>query len=258
MFTGVGGTVLGLSEYFGRLVLLGRDTVVSFFRRPFRRDLYLKQIVEIGARSQLVVLVTGAFTGAVFAAQTFFQFHRLGMDSAVGAVVSVSMFRELGPVLTALMLSGRVGAAIAAEIGTMKVTEQVDALRAMGVDPVDYLVVPRVAALLSSAPLLVAECVGVAVTAGYLVAVRVLGVSHAYYVTNMLKFTTGRDIKMALVKGFAFALVIGFIACDQGLRARNGAAGVGRAPTEAVVIASLVVLIANFFLSFALNLVFPA
>jgi hypothetical protein len=133
-----------------------------------------------------------------------------------------------------------------------------DALRAMGVDPVDYLVVPRVAALLSSAPLLVAECVGVAVTAGYLVAVRVLGVSHAYYVTNMLKFTTGRDIKMALVKGFAFALVIGFIACDQGLRARNGAAGVGRAPTEAVVIASLVVLIANFFLSFALNLVFPA
>jgi phospholipid/cholesterol/gamma-HCH transport system permease protein len=231
-----------------------RATVVA----PLRWKLLLRQVVEVGFRSQLVVLVTGGFTGAVFAAQTFFQFHRLGMDSAVGAVVSVSMFRELGPVLTGLMVAGRVGAAIAAEIGTMKVTEQIDALRALGVNPIDYLVVPRAFALMISMPLLVAECVGLGIAAGYFVGTQVLGISEPYYVHNMLKFTAMRDIKMALSKGFVFAIIIAFVSCHQGLNAKEGAVGVGRAPTEAVVIGSLAILIINFFLSFALNIIFPA
>lgn len=253
-----GATTLSFIRYLGELAILFRDTAISLKAAPIRWRLVLRQVAEVGFRSQLVVLVTGAFTGAVFSAQTYFQFHRLGMDSAVGAVVAVSMFRELGPVLTALMLSGRVGAAIAAEIGTMKVTEQIDALRALGVHPVDYLIVPRVIALIVSGPLLVAECIGLGIFAGYFVATRVLGVSNAYYMTNMLKFTTGRDIKMALIKGTVFAALIGFIACREGLRTSQGAVGVGRAPTQAVVNASLIILIVNFFLSFALNIIFPA
>lgn len=258
IFQAIGSNAIRQLQYVGQLAFLVRETAVSIRVAPMRWGLLLKQVSEIGFRSQLVVVVTGAFTGAVFSAQTYFQFHRLGMDSAVGAVVAVSMFRELGPVLTALMLSGRVGASIAAEIGTMKVTEQIEALRSLGVHPIDYLIVPRIVALIISTPLLVAECIGLGIGAGYLVATKVLGVSQAYYMTNMLAFTTGRDIKMALIKGMAFAGLIGFIACEEGLQTTNGAAGVGRAPTQAVVIASLVILISNFFLSFLLNIFFPA
>ena len=253
----LGRTVLSVLRYLGELALLFWETCVSIVVAPIRWRLFFGQLVEIGFRSQLVVLVTGGFTGAVFAAQTFFQFHRLGMESAVGAVVSVSMFRELGPVLTGLMVAGRVGAAIAAEIGTMKVTEQIDALRALGVQPIDYLVVPRTLALMISMPLLVAECVGLGIVAGYFVGTKILGISEAYYVHTMLKFTAMRDIQMALTKGLVFGVLIVFISCHQGLNARQGAVGVGRAPTEAVVIASLAVLIVNFFLSFALNIFFP-
>jgi phospholipid/cholesterol/gamma-HCH transport system permease protein len=257
-FKALGHASLGLMRYLGELAFLVCDTAESIRVAPLRWRLLLRQIAEIGFRSQLVVIVTGAFTGAVFSAQTYFQFHRLGMDSAVGAVVAVSMFRELGPVLTALMLAGRVGASIAAEIGTMKVTEQIEALRALGVHPIDYLIVPRVLALIISGPLLAAECIGLGIGAGYLVATKVLGISEAYYVTNMLKFTTERDLKMAMIKGVCFAVLIGFIACAEGLKTSQGAVGVGRAPTQAVVIASLVILISNFFLSFALNIFFPA
>jgi len=253
----LGRPPIAFARYMGELAFLIKDTAVSICTAPIRWRLFLRQVAEIGFRSQLVVGVTGAFTGAVFAAQTYFQFHRLGMESAVGAVVSVSMFRELGPVLTGLMVAGRVGAAIAAEIGTMKVTEQIDALRALGVQPIDYLVVPRTLAMLISMPLLVAECVGLSVLAGYFVATQVLNISDAYYLNTMIKFTTGRDIQMALTKGFFFGIIIVFVSCHQGLNAREGAVGVGRAPTESVVISSLGILIANFFLSFALNIVYP-
>src|SRR5438094_5608221 len=209
----LGGNFVSFTAYLGELLLLALDTVLAICKAPIRWKLTLSQVLEVGYRSQLVVIVTGGFTGAVFAAQTYFQFHRLGMDSAVGAVVAVSMFRELGPVLTGLMLAGRVGAAMSAEIGTMKVTEQIDALRALGVYPVDYLVVPRVLAMMFSTPLLVAECVGLGIMAGYFIAVDMLDVQGAYYVKYMLNFTGARDIKMALTKGFIFSLLIVFISC---------------------------------------------
>ncbi len=256
-FAYFGRTFLSFFSYLGELVLLAADSFKSMFVAPIRWRLFFTQLLEVGYRSQLVVLVTGGFTGAVFAAQTYFQFHRLGMDSAVGAVVAVSMFRELGPVLTGLMLAGRVGAAMSAEIGTMKVTEQIDALRALGVYPVDYLVVPRVLAMMLSTPLLVAECVGLGIVAGYFIGVHLLDIQGAYYLDYMLKFTGSRDIKMALSKGFVFSLLIVFVSCHQGLNAKEGAVGVGRAPTEAVVIGSLAILITNFFLSLLLNAIFP-
>ena len=257
MFRTIGRTALNFLQYIGELATLACETLVSIVVAPVRWRLFWRQVVEMGFRSQLVVAVTGGFTGAVFAAQTYFQFHRLGMESAVGAVVSVAMFRELGPVLTGLMVAGRVGAAIAAEIGTMKVTEQIDALRALGVHPIDYLVVPRALAIMVSMPLLVGECVGLSLVAAHLVGTKVLGISEPYFLHQMVMWTGSRDIVMALTKGFFFAVLIVFISCHQGLNTKDGAVGVGRAPTEAVVISSLAILVVNFFLSFALNVIFP-
>jgi phospholipid/cholesterol/gamma-HCH transport system permease protein len=258
MLTTLGRNALSLLKYLGELAFLAYETCASIFSAPIRWRLLLRQVVEVGWRSQPVVVVTGAFTGAVLTAQTFFQFNRLGMKSAVGSVVAVAMFRELGPVLTGLMVSGRVGASIAAEIGTMKVTEQIDALRALGVHPIDYLVVPRVVAMMISMPLLVAEACAISIAASRYVSSQVLGVTGPYDWANTIHYVGPRDLKMALTKGVVFAVLIVFIACHQGLNTKNGAVGVGRAPTEAVVLGSLAILIINFFLTFALNIVFPA
>lgn len=257
MLTATGRTALSFIRYLGELTLLAYETATSVVVSKLRVKLLVRQLYEVGWRSQLVVIVTGMFTGAVLTAQTYFQFSKLGMKSAVGSVVAVALFRELGPVLTGLMVAGRVGASFAAELGTMKVTEQIDALRSLGVHPNDYLVVPRVLALLISMPLLVAESVGLAILASYFVGTQLLDISAPYYAENIYRYVGSRDIKMALVKGFCFAVVIAFVSCHQGLHAKEGAVGVGRAPTEAVVICSLGILIINFFLTFLLNMLFP-
>src|SRR5512140_558452 len=253
-FSALGAPLLAFVQYLGELVLLAADTFRSIFTHKLRWKLFLNQVVEVGLLSQLVVIITGAFTGAVFSAQTFFQFNKLGMGSAVGAVVSVSLCRELAPVLTALMVAGRVGAAMSAEIGTMKVTEQIDALRALAVYPIDYLVVPRALAMMISMPLLTAECIGFGIIASYLVAIVVLDINGTYYVANMVHWTRMRDLIMGVSKAFVFGILIVFISCHKGLTTREGAVGVGRATTEAVVISSLAVLISNFFLTMALNI----
>lgn len=257
MLTYIGHTTFRFLNYLGSIAGLGKETLTSMWVAKIRWRLMVQQILSIGAGSQLVVVVTGGFTGAVFAAQTFFQFHRLGMDSAVGSVVSISLFRELGPALTGLMVAGRVGASIAAEIGTMKVTEQIDALRALGVHPIDYLVVPRAIALMISMPILVVESVALGIIASWIVGVKVLGIAEAPFIRNVLKYTTERDMYISLSKGFCFAIVIILVSCLQGLRTSNGAAGVGQAPTSAVVISSLAILAMNFVLTFALNVIFP-
>ncbi len=253
----LGNAVLRMLNYTGELTLLAMQVLVAIFAGRPRWRLFFCQIVEIGVRSQLVVVVTGAFTGAVFAAQTFFQFHELGMDSAVGPVVSISMCRELGPVLTGLMLAGRVGAAMSAEIGTMKVTEQIDALRAMAVMPVDYLVVPRLLAMAVSMPLLIAESIGFGILAAYYVGVDVMGIQAPYFVSNLLLYTNLSDLLTGLIKGIFFGFLIVIISCREGLEATDGAVGVGRGTTSAVVISSLTILISNFFLTLGLNAVFP-
>ncbi|MEO6786186.1 MAG: ABC transporter permease [Chthoniobacteraceae bacterium] len=258
MITAIGRTTLLALTYLGELGILTAETVTAMFVAPIRWRLALQQIIEVGSRSQVVVAVTGAFTGAVFAAQIYFQFHRFGMDSAVGSVASLALFRELGPTLSALMVSGRVGAAIAAEIGTMKVTEQLDALRSLGVHPIDYLVVPRSIAMMVSMPLLVAEACALGILASYFIAVPMLGVAHAPYMRNLIFYTHASDIAIALIKGFVFAIIIVCVSCHEGLQTTNGAAGVGRAPTRAVVISSLSILGMNLILTFALNIVFPA
>ncbi|MCX7866418.1 MlaE family ABC transporter permease [Limisphaera sp. VF-2] len=237
----------------GRVALLAREAFGSLFRgRASWRDV-LYQVHFMGVKSQSVILITGAFTGMVLAAQTFFQFHKVKMDTATLAVVSVSMCSELGPVLTGLMVAGRVGAAIAAELGTMRVTEQIDALRTLATHPVDYLVVPRLLAAHVALPLLTAEAIAVGIGAGYLVGVGLLGIDPAYAWHNMLRYTGAVDVVIGLIKAVIYGGIVALVGCYKGLNCGLGAEGVGRATTEAVVVASISILVANFFLTLGLT-----
>lgn len=240
-------------EGLGRLTLLTKDAVASLFTfKVAWRDL-LYQVYFVGVKSQSVVLITGAFTGMVLGAQTYFQFHKVKMDTATLAVVSVSMCSELGPVLTGLMVAGRVGAAIAAELGTMRVTEQIDALRTLATHPVDYLVVPRLMALHAALPLLTAESIVIGICAGYLVGVYLLGIDPTYSWYNMVKYTSIEDVVVGVIKAFLFGGMVAIIGCYKGLTCGEGAEGVGRATTEAVVYSSITILISNFFLTLTLG-----
>jgi phospholipid/cholesterol/gamma-HCH transport system permease protein len=237
----------------GQIALLTKDVLASAFTfKVAWRDL-LYQIYFIGIKSQSVVLVTGAFTGMVLGAQTYFQFHKVKMDTASLAVVSVSMCSELGPVLTALMVAGRVGAAIAAELGTMRVTEQIDALRTLATHPIDYLVVPRLIAAHIALPLLTVEAIVVGIGSGYLVCVHLLGIEPTYLWQNMLRYSHDVDLMIGMVKAFIFGGIIALIGCYKGLTCGLGAEGVGQATTEAVVYSSITILVSNFFLTLVMG-----
>ena len=240
----------------GELAQMAGEAVRSLrLQRPSGRD-FMEQLHFIGVKSQSVVMTTGAATGMVLCAQTYFQFHKVKMDTATGAVVSVGMCSELGPVLASLMIAGRVGAAMAAELGTMKVTEQIDALRTLGTHPVDYLVVPRMLAAIVAAPLLTAEAVAIGILASWMVAVHLLGIDSAYYFTNMNRYTVPMDVITGLIKATIFGGAIAVISCYKGLNCRQGAEGVGRATTEAVVYSSITVLVSDFFLTLFLTRLF--
>src|SRR5437667_5528783 len=243
-------------EGLGGLTLLAKDTVTSLFTLKVAWKDLLYQVYFVGVKSQSVVLITGAFTGMVLGAQTFFQFHKVKMDTATLAVVSVSMCSELGPVLTGLMVAGRVGAAFAAEIGTMRVTEQIDALRTLATHPVDYLVVPRLVALVGALPLLTAEAIAIGIGAGFVVGVFLYGIDPTYLWYNMLKYTNTSDVVIGLVKAFMFGGMVALTGCYKGMSCGEGAEGVGRATTEAVVYSSITILISNFFLTLSLGAVF--
>jgi len=241
----------------GRGTMLCLDIFASLFSSKVSWRDVLYQMYFIGVKSQSVVTITGAFTGMVLCAQTAFQFHKIKMDTATLAVVSVGMGSELGPVLTGLMVAGRVGAAIAAELGTMRVTEQVDALRTLAANPIDYLVVPRFLATLLVMPLLTAESVCVGILAAYLVAVFLLGINPTYVWFNMLHYTHVNDMLTGIIKTFIFGAMVSVIACDKGLNCPQGAEGVGRATTEAVVYSSITILISNFFFTMLLQKMLP-
>jgi len=258
VFQTIGGAFLAFLNYLGQLVTLFAEVCKSLVRGQKRWRQVWVQIAEIGARSQVVVGITGAFTGAVLAAQTLFQFKLFGLETGAGGLVGVAMLRELGPTITGLMLAGRVGSAMAAEIGTMKVTEQIDALRSMAVHPIDYLVTPRAIAMLISIPLLIAESATLGIAASYFVGVFVFGVEDAYWVFNVQKYLNYTDITIAITKGLCFGVLIVIISCHQGLKASNGAVGVGRGTTDAMVFSSLAILVANFFLTILMQMIFPA
>lgn len=253
----MGRPLLWFTDYLGELTGLVIDIGESLLRGRTRWRRFFQQIVEIGFNSQPVVLITGAFVGAVLAAQGLFQLSGLKMESMGGALVSVGMLRELGPVLTGIMLSGRVGASMAAEIGTMKVTEQIDALRSMSVNPIDYLVTPRFLATIVSVPLLIIEAAALGIGAAWIVGTQTFGVSEAWWSYHTSMHTELGDIYIALIKGVVFGVLIVIISCHQGLKATQGAVGVGKGTTSAMVYSSLAILITNFFLTMLMNIFYP-
>jgi phospholipid/cholesterol/gamma-HCH transport system permease protein len=257
VFQKAGNVMLDFVALFGQVGALLSEVVGAIVTGKVRWSLVGQQIVRIGVGSQLVVMVTGAFTGAVFAAQAYFKFNELGLGSATGPVVSVALCRELGPVLAALMVTSRVGSAMTAEIGTMRVYEQVDALRSMGVHPVDYLVVPRIIAMVISLPILVGEAIAFGIVAADMLTVHGFGLPQAWFRHQVIIATGPGDLATGLIKGLVFAVLIVLICCNQGLRTSNGAAGVGRATTTAVVNTSLAILISNLALTLILNQFLP-
>lgn len=233
----------------GDLALLSATAFRQALRPPFEWRLVAEQLDQIGVRSLSIVNLTAVFMGMVLALQLGVFMAKFGAQNFVSKVVGISLLREMAPVLTALMVGGRVGAGITAEIGSMKVTEQIDAIRSLGADPTRKLVVPRMTALLVMLPLLtvIADAVGIA--GGCLIAVTELGMSAEFYATSLLQALVFSDLFSGLGKSVFFAYFIGIIACYNGLRVTGGADGVGRATTETVVAASVTVLVSDFFLS---------
>ncbi len=225
------------------------DVLYWTFRRPFRLALVLKQMEFVGVRSIWVVLITGGFTGMVLALQTYYGFRRFSSESLVGTTVALSMTRELGPVLTGLMVTGRAGSAIAAELGTMRVTEQIDALTVMALNPIKYLVVPRVLASLLMLPILTAIADFTGILGGYFVGVKLLGINEGVFIARIVKYLELEDIYNGLAKAACFGIILSVISCYKGFYTRGGAEGVGRATTEAVVISSITILISDYVLT---------
>jgi phospholipid/cholesterol/gamma-HCH transport system permease protein len=246
----IGRVVLRVLEEIGRFFsMLGRVAIWAV-RPPYDLPELLRQMVRVGYDSIPVVFVTTLFTGMVLALQTFNGFARFHAENLVGSVVALSLTRELAPVLTALMVTGRVGSAMAAELGTMRVTEQIDALTALGTEPVQYLMVPRVTASLLMMPLLVVLGDAVGIYGGYLVAVQLLGANPVAYLDNSFQYLhVGDDVVSGVIKAAVFGLIFSLIACVRGYYTAGGAEGVGRSTTRAVVSGSLSVLVVDFFLT---------
>ena len=249
-FEAIGRTLLGVFEEFGRVFqTLGRVFGWAV-RPPYDVPELFRQMVRVGVDSVPVVFLTTLFTGAVMALQTVQGFQRFHAESLVGSVVALSLTRELAPVLSALMVTGRVGSSMAAELGSMRVTEQNDALTSLGTEPVQYLMVPRVMASILMLPLLVIMGDAVGITGGYIVAVDLLGVNPVRYIENSFQFLhIKEDIVSGLIKAAVFGLIFSLIACVRGFYTTGGAEGVGRSTTRAVVSGSLSILIADFFLT---------
>lgn len=225
------------------------NAIILIFRRPFNLKNILKQMEEVGINSIPVVLITGAFTGAVLALQSYIGFKRFNAEAFVGTVVALSMTRELGPVLTGLMVSGRVGSAMAAELGTMQVTEQIDALYTLAVNPIKYLIVPRLLAALVMMPVLVTFADLIGILGGYFVSVKILGNNPHIYMERTWNYLEFNDIYSGLLKACVFGVIIAITSCYQGFYTQGGAEGVGRATTKAVVLSCLLILIFNYIIT---------
>lgn len=247
----LGRQVIAFVENSGRVVMLSAETFYHLPRRPNIRHI-VQQMAHLGVDSLPIVLLTMLFTGMVMTVQTAHEFIKYGAQSSVGGVVAIAMGRELSPVLTGVVVAGRVGAAITAEIGSMKVTEQIDALRVMATDPVAYLVVPRFLACVFMTPLLVVFADVIGTIGGYLVATLYAGISSFTYIHSIKVFAVVNDLTGGLVKAMVFGGIVAIIGCHKGLTTAQGAAGVGRATTGSVVCSMILIFIANYFLSLLL------
>jgi phospholipid/cholesterol/gamma-HCH transport system permease protein len=235
--------------------LLAARAVRGLFKRPRYIPETIAQMDAIGVGSLTIIILTGFFTGGVLTVQTFPTLKNYGAQSQTGYLVAVSLVRELGPVLCALMVTGRVGSAISAELGSMVVSQQIDAMRALGTDPIRKLVAPRLWALLVSLPLLTVLADVLGIFGGWVTAVALYSVSSSTFISAVRDGITTDDLIGGVVKPLVFSLIIGTIACRQGLSTEGGTVGVGRSTTRAVVMASILVIIADYFLAKALQVI---
>ncbi len=224
--------------------------------RAFGRREFLRIAVEVGTNSVGVVAVTGLFIGMVLAVQAYGQFHTIGLETSLGAVIHISVVRELGPVLASVMLAGRVGSAMSAELATMRVTEQLDALACLGVDPVKYLAGPRVLACLLMLPLLTVLADVMGLIGSSLICLHVYNIDSFHYWRHTREFVKVWDVAVGLMKAFVFGGVLSLIACHRGFNSKAGAEGVGRAATEAFVMAFVAILMIDFVLAMLANTVY--
>jgi phospholipid/cholesterol/gamma-HCH transport system permease protein len=241
-------TIANLSQ-IGNVIIFMFLTIKHICTPPFYPKLVLKQMIIIGYYSLPIVGLTAVFSGAVLALQSYSGFSRFNAESTIAVVVALSVTRELGPVFAGLMVAGRVGASMAAELGTMRVTEQIDALKTLSTNPFKYLIAPRVLAGLITLPFLVIIADIIGIMGGYLVSVHNLGFSSGPYIKNTFEFLEAMDVISGLVKAIFFGFVITIMGCYWGYNSKGGAQGVGIATTNAVVSASIMVLVMNYILT---------
>mgnify|MGYP006272445235 FL=1 len=245
----IGSGALGLAAALGGIVAFALRAVSRGLTPPYFPRQYLRQFLDIGYYSLPVVGLTAIFTGAVLALQSYTGFQRFQAESAIATIVVLSVVRELGPVLAGLMVAGRVGAAMAAELGTMRVTEQIDALTTLSTDPYRYLIMPRLVGGLIMLPLLVVVADVIGVMGGYLIATLKLGFGSVEYLNNTFQYLETMDVVSGLTKAAVFGFIVALMGCYHGFNSERGAQGVGVATTRAVVTASILILTANYIVT---------
>ena len=249
----LGAIVLDHIVGIGDVTLFALRTIGWIFVRRQRRDVLLPAFYQIGVLSLPVVALTGLFIGMVLAVQSYAQFKALGLETRLGSVINLSLVRELGPVLAATMLAGRVGSAMAAELGTMRVTEQIDALESMGANPLYYLVVPRFLGCLILIPTLTVMADFMGVLGGYLYSNLVLNIDYHHYWNNSREYVDAFDFLMGIFKSLFFGAAIALVSCHHGFHSEPGAEGVGRAATNAFVHSFVLILVLDLFMGMWLN-----
>jgi phospholipid/cholesterol/gamma-HCH transport system permease protein len=247
-----GSKVAQTLEGLGQFTWFCNTTIRWFFKGGKvwgRLNLLVPQLYQIGTRSIPVMMLVGAFVGMVLAIETYDQFAAIGQELRLGGIINISVVKQIGPVLAAVMLAGRIGGSVSAELGTMRVTEQLDALRVMGADPIAYLVVPRVLACAVMIPILTVFSDLLGILGGYFITVECYGVNPYGYWEFSSRFVSPYDVMTGLTKSIFFGISIGMISCYKGFNCRSGAAGVGRAATDAFVASFIAIIVSNFFLA---------
>jgi phospholipid/cholesterol/gamma-HCH transport system permease protein len=245
----IGSWVVHNVAEIGHFVMASGEAVILSFLPPFRFGLLVQQMDFVGVGSLFIIILTGLFSGAVFTLQSLYAFSMFNMESMVGATVALALTRELSPVLASLMITGRAGSAMATELGTMRVTEQIDALASMAVSPIQYLFVPRFLASVLMFPMLAMVFNLVGVAGSYVVAVDMWGVDPGNFIAKIRWYVDAHDVISGLVKASVFGGFISLVSCFKGFRAEGGARGVGTATTQAVVIGSVSIMILDYFLT---------
>ncbi len=249
VFSFIGVVTISTLREMGKMVLF----FVQFFGTVFRRPLRLRRVVQemhfIGVKSLFVIILVGAFSGMVLALQGYYALRHFGSESLLGSAVSLGLVRELGPVLGALMVGARAGSAMTAEIGIMKISEQILALDVMTIDPLKFLVTPKILGAIIVLPLLISIFDVVGIFSGYAVAVGLLGISHGSYMDSATSALVLQDITGGLIKAFVFGFILSWVCCYKGYNCEHGAKGVSNATTEAVVMASVLIFVVDYFLT---------